>query len=156
MHASASIASAPVPRIGKRRVRLPGRAYRITWMTARRRPHFERLEAARAVVAAMRAQEARGLVRSMAWVLMPDHLHWLVQLEGEETVDAVLDALRSACEGVEGTADGAPLWADDYSVQPLSARDDIREISRDIVANPLRWGLAASLAEYPHWDAIWI
>lgn len=154
MDASPPTVSAPVRRLGKGRVRLPGRAYRITWMTDGRRRHFERLEIARTVVSAMRAQEKRGGVRSMAWVLMPDHLHWLVQMEADETVDSVLEELRAACEGVAGT--GGRLWAEDYTVRSLSARDDIREISRDMVANPLRWGLAASLAEYPHWDAIWI
>jgi putative transposase len=28
--------------------------------------------------------------------------------------------------------------------------------ARYIVANPLRAGIANSLAEYPHWDATWL
>jgi hypothetical protein len=29
-------------------------------------------------------------------------------------------------------------------------------MARYIVANPLRAGIAHSLADYPHWDAIWL
>jgi hypothetical protein len=32
----------------------------------------------------------------------------------------------------------------------------LRDIARYIIANPLRAGLAESIGDYPHWDAIWL
>lgn len=143
------LAAPSVTRLGRRRVRLPGRAYVVTWMTRERQRCFEDLALARRVVGAMRELEESGRIRSMAWVLMPDHLHWLVQPEGRGELDAGLDALRRATAGTD-------LWAPEFHVEAVPETDDIRQVSRDIVANPLRWGLAESLADYPHWDAIWI
>jgi len=34
--------------------------------------------------------------------------------------------------------------------------EDLMKVARYIVANPLRAGLAGHLADYPHWDAIWL
>ncbi|MBA1146151.1 transposase [Ectothiorhodospiraceae bacterium WFHF3C12] len=143
------LAAPSVTRLGRRRVRLPDQAFVVTWMTRDRRPRFEDLALSRRVIGTMRELEEAGHVRSMAWVLMPDHLHWLVQPEGRGELDAALDALRRA-------SGGADLWAGEFHVEAVPETADIRQVSRDIVANPLRWGLAESLADYPHWDAIWI
>lgn len=85
----------------------------------------------------------------MAWVLMPDHLHWLVQPQGRSDLASALERLRAV-------AGGSDFWAGEFSTEPVPESADIRELSREIVANPLRWGLVESLGEYPHWDAIWI
>lgn len=136
-------------RLSRRRVQLPGQAYVVTWMTRERRPCFEDLTLARAVVRAMRELEEDGRVRSMAWVLMPDHLHWLLQPQGRDELDSVMESLRTA-------TDGGGIWSREFSKEAVPESADIRELSRDIVANPLRWGLAETLGDYPHWDAIWI
>jgi REP element-mobilizing transposase RayT len=124
-------------------------------MTCERRPFFQDPAVAGQVAAALRAIEAAGMARSMAWVLMPDHLHWLLQPEGAHTTSAILAELRRATNDLAAHGDNG-LWAESFSAEPLPEQADIREVSREIVANPLRWGLVESLGDYPHWDAIWI
>jgi hypothetical protein len=34
--------------------------------------------------------------------------------------------------------------------------DDLRELARYIVLNPVRAELVSKLGDYPHWDAIWL
>ena len=34
--------------------------------------------------------------------------------------------------------------------------EDIKQLSRYILANPLRAGLVEFAGDYPHWDAVWL
>ena len=61
---------------------IPGQVHHITLTTAGRRPLFEDFSHARLVIAEMRRLQEQNIVHSLAWVLMPDHLHWLLQLRG--------------------------------------------------------------------------
>lgn len=65
------------------RISLPGHAYLITSVTANRRPLFKSLPVGRLTVNQMRKQDAAGETRTLAFVVMPDHVHWLLQLAGE-------------------------------------------------------------------------
>ncbi|MFB6261863.1 MAG: transposase, partial [Thiohalorhabdaceae bacterium] len=67
-------------RLRRGRFSEPGRVYLLTTVTAGRRPLFRSLPLARAVVACLRHPHDRGEAVSHAFVVMPDHLHWLVQL----------------------------------------------------------------------------
>jgi REP element-mobilizing transposase RayT len=48
------------------------------------------------------------------------------------------------------------LWQEGYHDHALRQEEDIKQIARYIVANPLRAGLVQSVADYPLWDAIWL
>ena len=58
-----------------------GRIYLLTTNTHGRHPLFADLHLGRLVVREMREVQERGMAETLAWVLMPDHLHWLVQLQ---------------------------------------------------------------------------
>jgi REP element-mobilizing transposase RayT len=60
----------------------PGTVYLITTVTQRRSAVFANFELARLVIAELRACDERSTCQTLAFVLMPDHLHWLVQLQG--------------------------------------------------------------------------
>ena len=44
----------------------------------------------------------------------------------------------------------------DTDADGLIDGEDIKALSRYIVANPLRAGLVENIGEYSHWDAIWL
>lgn len=67
----------------------PGRAYLLTTVTERRRPVFGDWRIGRLLVSELRAAHEARQVESLAWVIMPDHLHWLAVLR-EGTLDAVM------------------------------------------------------------------
>ena len=58
----------------------PGSVYVLTTVTRARRPLFDRASNAEIVVECLRDIERAGISHTFAWVVMPDHVHWLLQL----------------------------------------------------------------------------
>ena len=94
----------------------------------------------------------------MAWVLMPDHAHWLLQLGARDTLARVVGRMKacSAREVNQVTARSGTLWERAYHDHAVRKEEDLEAIARYIIANPLRAGLTASVRDYPFWDAIWL
>ncbi len=95
---------------------------------------------------------------SLAFVVMPDHLHWLVQLRGDTSLDRLMRAVKgfsAHCINERLQRRGA-VWQEGYFDRALRAEDDVRAIARYIVANPLRAELCGDIGAYPLWDAIWV
>ena len=59
----------------KGRVSEPSHVYLITTITYQRKPLFQDWKVGRLVVHELRDATELGLVDSLAWVIMPDHLH---------------------------------------------------------------------------------
>ena len=59
----------------------PNRIYLLTTNTLGREPVFADYALGRLVVHQFRQAQSLGLANSLAWVVMPDHFHWLVELE---------------------------------------------------------------------------
>ena len=76
------------------RVSEPGRLYLLTTVTRKRYPLFLNLWFARAVVQQLRLSDEAGSSRTLAWTLMPDHLHWLIEL-GPTSLDKLMCAFKS-------------------------------------------------------------
>ncbi|MBS0346737.1 MAG: transposase [Proteobacteria bacterium] len=140
------------------RVSLPGQVYVITTVTDGRCPYFRDFGLARAVVAEMRRMHDAGWVESMAWVLMPDHLHWLFQLQEARPLGEVVKAFkaRSALAVNRRLGRQGAVWQKAFHDRAIRREEDLPAIARYIVANPLRAQLVPRVADYPHWDAIWL
>lgn len=48
------------------------------------------------------------------------------------------------------------LWQDGFHDHALRAEEDVVEVARYVVSNPLRAGLVRCLGDYPLWDAVWL
>ncbi|MBA5983593.1 transposase, partial [Pseudomonas sp. MD195_PC81_125] len=55
-----------------------GRAYFVTSVVYDRQPVFSDWRTGRLLVAEFRHAHEQGLLESIAWVIMPDHFHWLM------------------------------------------------------------------------------
>ena len=90
--------------------------------------------------------------------VMPDHVHWLFQLQEVQTLVEVMKAFkaRSAVKINQYSGRQGSLWQKAYYDHALRKDEDVREIARYIVANPLRAGLVTHIGDYSHWDAIWV
>ena len=58
-----------------------GQIYLLTAVLLNREPLFRDFYRGRLVVDAIRTAELEGLATSLAWVVMPDHFHWLIELQ---------------------------------------------------------------------------
>lgn len=136
----------------------PGRIYLLTTVIDQRRPVFANFTLARMTIQSLRECDIAGESATLAFVLMPDHLHWLFQLQGAE-LSAVARRFKSVSARMVnrtlGTS-GVPLWQAGFHDRALRREEDLQGIARYIVANPVRAGLVKSVREYPHWDAVWL
>jgi putative transposase len=128
-----------------------GRPYHITTATLDRQHVFSDLHPARVLIQALKASDNQGRTETLAFVVMPDHLHWLFILKVGRLQDAV-----GAVKSVTAHRLHRPIWQDAYHDHALRQEEDLRDIARYIVRNPLRAGLVKSLGDYPHWDAKWL
>ena len=136
----------------------PNQIYHVTIVTAGRLHHFDDFHVARSVIAEMRRLNELRVVDSLAWVLMPDHLHWLFQLLESQDLAKAIKTLkaRSARTISRKVGRQGALWQRGYYDHALRRDEDLLAIARYIVANPLRAGLVESLRHYPFWDAVWL
>jgi putative transposase len=132
--------------------------YHVTIVTAGRLCHFADFDTARAVIAEMRQLNDRHIVDSFAWVLMPDHLHWLFQLRESQDLATAIKTLkgRSTRAISRKLRRRGALWQRAYHDRAVRRDEDLVAIARYIVSNPLRAGLVERLGDYPLWDAIWL
>lgn len=106
----------------------------------------------------MRRIQEDGLVQSMAWVLMSNHLHWMVQLMENGDLSRIMFFVkgRSAhCINKMLNRKG-PVWQKAFYDHALRKDEDVKKMARYIIANPMRQGLVKKIDDYPLWDAIWI
>jgi len=130
----------------------PGRIYLVTSVTRNRCPIFADLSAARCLIHSLMTEQEMERAVTLAYVVMPDHLHWLFEL-GEE---AELSAVVRAVKAVTARRIGSPVWQDGFHDRAMRRDEDLAAMARYVVANPLRAGLVSTLRDYPHWDAIWL
>ena len=141
------------------RVSLPGQIYLVTFTTQHRNPLF--MEAATARTAAAAFTDPRAWMRSrlLAWVLMPDHWHGLIELgDGESLSNLICRLKANTARCVRGETAGSmgAVWARGFHDRALRHEDDLLSAARYVVMNPVRVGLVKRLGEYPYWNAIWL
>jgi REP element-mobilizing transposase RayT len=136
----------------KGRVSLSGQVYHITAVTFDREPVFSDLRSARLLVNALREAQARDTATTLAFVVMPDHMHWLMQLGADASLAKVVGTVKA----VTAHRIGRRVWQDGFHDHALRQEEDLAEVARYIVANPLRAGLVERVGDYPHWDAVWL
>ena len=135
----------------------PNQIYLLTTNTLGREPIFADFVLGRLVVHQFRRAQDLGLAKSLAWVVMPDHFHWLVELENCSLRKLMRQTKSLITRDVNlASSRGGPLWQQGYHDRALRREEDLVKLARYVVANPLRAGLVEKLGDYPLWDAIWV
>jgi len=134
-----------------------GQYYFLTAVTHTRRPVFYNFRAARICIGSMRIQHEKGLVNSLAFVIMPEHFHWLVELRQGKLSDLMKKVKGETARRLNIHFEkSGRFWQPGYHDHALRTDEDLRQTARYLVNNPLRAGLVENLQSYPHWDAIWL
>jgi putative transposase len=135
----------------------PGHTYLLTAVVHERRPVFTDWPIGRLLVTELRAAEKDGLAQSQAWVVMPDHLHWLITLQ-TGTISKLMQRIkgRSAISINRALGNQGQIWQKGFHDRAIRKEEDLQAIARYVVANPLRAGLVDKIGDYPLWDAIWL
>ncbi len=129
-----------------------GQIYLITAVTLNRRPIFASFDAARVLVGALRAAQTCAHAQTLAFVVMPDHLHWLLSLGTDADLTAVVQSVKS----VSAHRLGGKVWQRGFHDRAVRSEEDLPALARYVVANPVRAGLVERTGAYSHWDAVWV
>ncbi len=140
------------------RVSEPGRIYLVTTVTRDRRPVFSDFASGRVLVHCLRDMEQPGLAETLCFVVMPDHLHWLLAWGERKPLSRVVQVLKNLSarrlNALRGEA--GPVWQAGFHDHALRAEEDVVAVARYVVANPVQAGLARRVGEYALWDARWL
>jgi len=138
--------------------------YLITTVTHQRQKIFNNFTLGRIVVQSMKYQHQQQNINSLAFVIMPDHIHWLFALQNNKSLAEIMknvkgqsaykiQKIRRKQSEITGNQ---PLWQDGYYDHAIRKEEDLQKMARYIVANPLRANIVKTIADYPLWDAIWL
>jgi len=144
----------------KGRRSLAGQIYHVTARAHSNTKPFANAEFANAACAAFHATSRVVDVTLLAWVLMPDHAHWLIEIGDRSNVSAVIGRLKSSAAGAMNQLTDAPkgqsVWQAGFYDRAIRSDEDVLTVARYVVANPLRAGLVTRLCDYPWWNSVWL
>ncbi|WP_095057706.1 transposase [Pseudomonas sp. Irchel s3f7] len=134
-----------------------GQIYLLTAVTYHRDPVFANWRTGRLVVDQFRQTQAEEWADSLAWVVMPDHFHWLVELKNS-TLPALMLATKSRSARAINAHLGRSgrLWQKGFHDRAIRREEDLLAVARYVIANPIRAGLVRRVHDYPLWDAKWL
>ncbi|MCW8900734.1 MAG: transposase [Gammaproteobacteria bacterium] len=135
-----------------------GRVYFVTMVTQERTPYFTNFYMTRKAIQQIRLLHDEEKVYSYAWVIMPDHMHWLFQLNDNQSLPKVVNLFKGRTARVLNNVinNKGKFWQPAYFDHAVRNDECIKQIARYIVANPLRANLVDRIEDYPHWDADWL
>lgn len=120
--------------------------YHITFTTVERTPIFQDFIKARTIINILKQSDHFTHTSTLAFVVMPDHIHWLMQLAGNQSLANTIKTLKSKAV----VQIGCPIWQKGYYDHAIRKDEDIQNIARYIIANPIRAGLVTKVGDYPH------
>jgi putative transposase len=140
------------------RASIDGQIYLVTTVTYGRVRLFTNLHFGRIVVRTLHRPSTTACAATLAYVVMPDHLHWLVQLRPGGDLSQVVKSVKagSAFEINRARATRGRVWQPSFHDHALRKDEDLHDVARYVVCNPIRAGLVRRLNEYALWNAVWV
>jgi len=132
--------------------------YFVTANTDNREPLFLDFFCARIAINNLKQTDELELTNTIGFVLMPDHLHWLFQLNETSDLSYAVGSTkgRSAKQINAQLNRDKKVWQPGFYDHNLRENEDIKQIMRYIVANPLRANIVKNIGQYSHWDCIYL
>ena len=145
-------------RLRKGRFSAGNHVYHITTATKNRRPFFANFHVGRHVVHALHHEATHNRIHTLAFVVMPDHLHWLLQLTESRSLAGTVNNVKSISARMINNFLGrsGPVWQKGYYDRALRSDEDMVSVARYIIANPVRAGIVARVGDYALWDSGWV
>lgn len=130
-----------------------GHLYFVTFNTRDRRKLFS--DPAIATDAARLIHETGQRLdgAAIAWVLMPDHWHGLIEIGSGISLSAYVGRLKGAVSRRLRLLHPhlPPVWQDGFHDHAIRRSETIETIAAYLLMNPIRAGLVADLSHYPYW-----
>src|SRR5690625_4553784 len=112
----------------------PGGVYLITFVVESRRPAFRDFHLACAACRTFSASANDESASLLAWVLMPDHFHGLIRLDGDKPLSRAVQRLKSmSSKACHAWQPDRTLWARAFHDHALRRNEDLQHAARYIV-----------------------
>ena len=114
------------------------RIYLLTTVTYQRQKVFADIVLGRIVIQAMRQQEQEGKVNSLAFVVMPDHFHWLISLQNGWSLAEVMRSVKGVSSykiqkirrELSEIKERQALWQNGFHDHALRKEEDLQKLAR--------------------------
>ena len=136
---------------------MAGQQYLITTLCERREARFADWDTASRVAATLGGERLWRGSHPLCWLLMPDHMHLIVELGQDESLAALMRRVKCVTAGLANAIDrrrGA-VWMPGYHDHALRSEESVVSAMRYIILNPVRAGIVSSIGEYPYWNCTW-
>ena len=125
--------------------------YFLTFCARSRRTVFADPFTARETIAQLLRTASDEHFLVLAYCLMHDHAHLLVEAATERAdVRRFTKMSKQRSGAAHALRGGGRLWQEGYHDRILREDEDVKEIARYILENPVRAGLVRAPAEYPY------
>ncbi len=125
--------------------------YFLTFCARNRRPTFVESSVFDATLGKFRNVAIRESFAVLAYCFMPDHAHLLVEgLKESSDLRRFAKLMKQHSGAAHALQTGQPLWQEGYYDRVLREEEDVKEVARYILDNPVRAGLVRTPSEYPY------
>ena len=133
------------------RVSEKNRIYLVTFRCAERRPLFSDPTLGKIVADEIHRLSSSDLAKTFAFVVMPDHVHWLFEFHSDESLSKIVRRLkgRSSREVNRARKANGTVWQSGFHDRALRYVESLRETGFYIINNPVRAGLVKHWRDYP-------
>jgi putative transposase len=128
-----------------------GRIYVLTTRCTQQTRWFQHQKASDIVVAELRQMDRSCCTRTLAWVVMPDHVHWMFELRSH-TLAYVAKRFKSSTALALNRLNcrQGKVWQPGFFDHALRADAALLRHARYIVGNPIRAGITEHIGEYKY------
>ena len=138
----------------KGRVSIANQIYLITVCCKNKESLFLNYEAARALSSTLHRVLQKQNSEILAWVVMPDHMHLLLQLSENELLSKTMNRINS-CTAIavnKALKRHSPVWQGAYHDHAIRDEEQLHTATHYLISNPIRASLVRKVADYPYWN----
>ena len=119
---------------------------------------FSDFAVARIFIKVIRSSDDKDRTTTLGFVVMPDHLHWVICLGREVNLCRAVGLVKgvSAFKINRQAGHRGVCWQDGFYDHALRRDEDLQRVMRYVLLNPVRAGLVKRIGDYPHWDCVYI
>ena len=124
--------------------------YHLTWGTARRKPLLTDPDLTKRLIEILKKEAKDSGMLLYTYCFMPDHVHLLLcPEEGKDPMKFVQRYKGKTTRIYWRVSRQAKLWQRGFYDHILRGEEDVRQVSRYILENPVRKGMVESFKDYP-------
>lgn len=129
----------------------------VTTCCHTRRRIFSRRQCAEILAEELFLSDRARHTETYCYVVMPDHLHWMLALRGDRVLSSVVRRVkaRTALRIHRSALAEGRIWQHGFHDRMVRSDEALHELGAYIVHNPVRAGLADRPGCYPYWDILW-